>query len=122
MTLIQPDDTSLLWAVILAGVALSIWLEQTFSWAAKLSGPVLALCLAMALANTMARHSASTGPLSLAAQEKVCSSQMLRATPARITAHSSDVSSGWINVMRWSASVGATRQIHVGHQHAQYLS
>ena len=50
-TLIQPDDTWLLWAVILGGVALSIWLEQTYAWAAKLSGPVLALCIAMLLAN-----------------------------------------------------------------------
>lgn len=50
-SLIQPDDTWLLWAVILSGVALSIWLEQTYAWAAKLSGPVLALCIAMLLAN-----------------------------------------------------------------------
>lgn len=51
-TLIGPDQTWLLWTVILVGVALSIWLEQTFTWAAKLSGPVLALCIAMGLANT----------------------------------------------------------------------
>ena len=51
MSLIAPDQTWLLWTVILAGVALSIWLEQTFSWAAKVSGPVLALGLAMVLAN-----------------------------------------------------------------------
>jgi uncharacterized membrane protein len=50
-SLIQADDTWLLWAVILSGVALSIWLEQTYSWAAKVSGPVLALCIAMVLAN-----------------------------------------------------------------------
>jgi len=50
-TLIQPDQTWLLWAVILVGVALSIWLEQTYRWAARLSGPVLALCIAMLLAN-----------------------------------------------------------------------
>ncbi|MEX0978920.1 MAG: DUF819 family protein, partial [Pirellulales bacterium] len=50
-SLIKPDDAWLLWTVILAGVAASIWLEQTFTWAAKLSGPVLALCIAMALAN-----------------------------------------------------------------------
>jgi len=30
---------------------LSIWLEQTFKWAAKLSGPVLALLLGMVLSN-----------------------------------------------------------------------
>src|SRR5258708_5543360 len=50
--LIQPSDTWLLWTVILAGVALSVWLEQNYTWAAKLSGPVLALCIAMVLANT----------------------------------------------------------------------
>jgi uncharacterized membrane protein len=50
-TLIAPDDVWLLWAVIAAGVALSIWLEQTYAWAAKISGPVIALCLAMILAN-----------------------------------------------------------------------
>lgn len=49
-TLIQATDTWLLWAVILAGVALSIYLEQTYNWAAKISGPVLALCIAMLLA------------------------------------------------------------------------
>lgn len=48
-TLIKPDDTWLLWSVIVGGVAVSIWLEQTFSWAAKLSGPVLALVIAMVL-------------------------------------------------------------------------
>ncbi|MEX0677268.1 MAG: DUF819 family protein [Pirellulales bacterium] len=51
-TLIKPDDTWLLWTVIVVGVAASIWLEQTFAWAAKLSGPVLALCIAMVLANS----------------------------------------------------------------------
>jgi uncharacterized membrane protein len=50
-SLIKPDDTWLLWTVIVGGVAISIWLEQTFAWAAKLSGPVLALCIAMVLAN-----------------------------------------------------------------------
>ncbi len=50
-TLIQPDQTWLLWAVILGGVALSVWLEQTYRWAARLSGPVVALCIAMLLAN-----------------------------------------------------------------------
>jgi uncharacterized membrane protein len=50
-TLIASDDTWLLWTVILAGVALSIYLEQTYSWAAKLSGPVMALLMAMGLAN-----------------------------------------------------------------------
>jgi uncharacterized membrane protein len=50
-SLIKPDDVWFLWAVIVSGVALSIWLEQRFTWAAKISGPVLALCLAMILSN-----------------------------------------------------------------------
>src|SRR5688572_9807952 len=50
-SLISPDQTWLLWAVILAGVALSIWLEQNFTWAAKVSGPVVALVIAMLLSN-----------------------------------------------------------------------
>ncbi len=50
-TLIASDDVWMLWTVILCGVAASIWLEQTFTWAAKISGPVLALCIAMVLAN-----------------------------------------------------------------------
>ncbi|TWT90393.1 hypothetical protein Mal64_07820 [Pseudobythopirellula maris] len=51
-TLISPNDTWTLWAVIVAGTAASIWLEHTYKWAAKLSGPVLALVIAMALSNT----------------------------------------------------------------------
>jgi len=48
---IGPDDTFGLWAVILASVALSIHLERRYAWAAKLSGPVIALMLAMVLSN-----------------------------------------------------------------------
>src|SRR5262245_19386360 len=50
-SLISPDQTWLLWAIIFSGVAFSIWLEQTYSWAAKVSGPVVALCIAMGLSN-----------------------------------------------------------------------
>jgi uncharacterized membrane protein len=50
-SLIKPDQVWLLWAIIFSGVALSIWLEQTYSWAAKVSGPVVALCMAMGLSN-----------------------------------------------------------------------
>ncbi|MCI0535720.1 MAG: DUF819 family protein [Verrucomicrobiales bacterium] len=49
--LVKPDDTWLLWAVIIAGTGLSIWLEQTYRWAAKISGPVIALVTAMILSN-----------------------------------------------------------------------
>lgn len=51
-SLISPQDSWTLWAVIVSGTALAIWLEQTSRWAAKLSGPVLALLIAMVLSNT----------------------------------------------------------------------
>lgn len=51
-SLISPNDTWILWALIVSGTALAIWLEQTFQWAGRLSGPVLALLIAMALSNT----------------------------------------------------------------------
>lgn len=51
-SLISPDDTWTLWALIIAGTALAIWLEQNFRWASKLSGPVLALLIAMLFSNT----------------------------------------------------------------------
>ncbi len=51
-SLISPNDIWTLWALIVAGTALAIWLEQTYKWAAKLSGPVLALLIAMMLSNT----------------------------------------------------------------------
>ncbi len=49
--LLAADDTWTLWAITLVGVALSIYLEQTYRWAAKLSGPVLCLVTAMLLTN-----------------------------------------------------------------------
>jgi uncharacterized membrane protein len=49
--LIAPDNTWALWAVIIIGVASSIWLEQTYRWAAKVSGPLLALVIAIVLSN-----------------------------------------------------------------------
>ncbi|MHB8861578.1 MAG: DUF819 family protein [Pirellulaceae bacterium] len=48
---ISPDNTWALWAVILSGTMVAIWLEQSYRWAAKLSGPVLALVMAMLLSN-----------------------------------------------------------------------
>src|SRR5262245_52956258 len=50
-SLIKPDDNWSLWAIIIAGTGLSIWLEQAYRWAAKISGPVLALVTAMILSN-----------------------------------------------------------------------
>ncbi|MCW5559678.1 MAG: DUF819 family protein [Verrucomicrobiae bacterium] len=49
--LIPATDTASLWALIAAGTATAIWLEQTYRWAARLSAPVLALLIAMLLAN-----------------------------------------------------------------------
>ena len=49
--LISSDNTWALWATIVAGTATAIWLEQTFRWAAKLSGPFLALLMAMLLSS-----------------------------------------------------------------------
>jgi len=51
-SVISPDDSWTLWALIVSGTALAIWLEQTYKWAAQLSGPVLALLIAMGLSNT----------------------------------------------------------------------
>jgi len=58
-TLIRPDNAWLLWAVMLVGVALCIYLEQTRKWAAKISGPVLAIVSAMFLSNAALMPTAS---------------------------------------------------------------
>ncbi|MSU33590.1 MAG: DUF819 family protein [Pedosphaera sp.] len=50
--LIPATDHTSLWAIIAVGTAVAVWLEQTYRWAARLSGPVLALIIAIALANT----------------------------------------------------------------------
>lgn len=50
-TLVAPDDTWSLMVVLCAGVALSIWLEQKYNWASKVSGAIIALIFAMVLAN-----------------------------------------------------------------------
>jgi uncharacterized membrane protein len=50
-SLIPADDTWSLWAIMLVGVAVSIYLERTYRWAAKISGPVLGLLIAMTLSN-----------------------------------------------------------------------
>lgn len=50
-TLIQPDDTWGLLGVMCVSVALAIFLEQKYRWAARVSGSVLALVLAMVMAN-----------------------------------------------------------------------
>src|SRR5687767_13093558 len=52
MSLIAPDDHPAMWAIIAGGAWLAIWLEQRYRWAMRLSGPVIALLLAMILSNT----------------------------------------------------------------------
>lgn len=51
MSFISPDNTWVLWAIITGGAALSIYLEQKYDWAAKVSGAIIALVLAMVLSN-----------------------------------------------------------------------
>lgn len=48
---ISADNTWALWAVMVAVAWFSIWLEQKYSWANKLTGCVIALIIMMALAN-----------------------------------------------------------------------
>lgn len=50
-TLIGPDDTWGLLGVMCVSVAFSIILEQKYKWAARVSGSVIALILAMVMAN-----------------------------------------------------------------------
>ena len=50
-TAIAPDNTWGLLGVMCLGVALSIYLEQKYNWASKVSGAILALIMAMVLAN-----------------------------------------------------------------------
>ena len=50
-SLIASDNIWALWAIILGWAAISVWLDQTYKWASKLSVPILALCGAMVLSN-----------------------------------------------------------------------
>ena len=50
-TLIAADDTWGLLLVMCGAVALSIWLEQKYKWASKVSGAIIALIIAMLFAN-----------------------------------------------------------------------
>lgn len=50
-TLIAADDTWGLLGAMCISVALSIWLEQKYRWASKVSGAIIALILAMIMAN-----------------------------------------------------------------------
>lgn len=50
-SLISADNTWALWAVIVCWTAISIYLEQRYKWASKLSGAILALLGPLVLSN-----------------------------------------------------------------------
>ena len=50
-SLIAADDMWGLLVVMTMGVFFSIWLEQKYEWASKVSGAIIALIIAMVLAN-----------------------------------------------------------------------
>ena len=50
-TLIAPDNHWALLAVLFSCTGLSIWLEQKYKWASKVSGAIIALLAAMLLVN-----------------------------------------------------------------------
>ena len=50
-TFIKADDAWSLWAILIGWAAISIWLEQKYNWASKVSGAVIALLGALILAN-----------------------------------------------------------------------
>lgn len=50
-SLIAPDDTWTLLALLCGAVAFSIYLEQKYDWASKISGAIIALLIALAASN-----------------------------------------------------------------------
>lgn len=50
-SLISPENTWALWAILVGIAALSIYLEQTYAWASKVTGAIIGLVIAMALSN-----------------------------------------------------------------------
>ena len=50
-TLISPEDTWALWTVLALSAALSIYLEQKYAWASKITGCILATVFTLILAN-----------------------------------------------------------------------
>ena len=50
-SIISAENVWLLWAITIGLAALSIWLEQNYTWANKLSGPVIGLIAALILSN-----------------------------------------------------------------------
>ncbi len=50
-SLISADNSWALWAILVSIAAVSIYLEQTYKWASKVTGAIIGLILAMFLAN-----------------------------------------------------------------------
>lgn len=50
-SIISPDNSWALWSILVGIAALSIYLEQTYKWASKVTGAIIGLVLAMLLAN-----------------------------------------------------------------------
>ena len=50
-SLISPENTWALWAILVSIAAISIHLEQTYKWASKVTGAIIGLLIAMFLAN-----------------------------------------------------------------------
>lgn len=48
---INPDNTWVLWAILTGWAAISIYLEQKYKWAAKISGAIIALVGALIFSN-----------------------------------------------------------------------
>ena len=51
-TLVRPENTWVLMSVMLLAVAASIYLEQRYVWASRITGAVIALVIALVLVNT----------------------------------------------------------------------
>lgn len=51
VSLISPDNTWALLAILIGWAAVSIWMEQTYQWASKITGAIIGLIGAMLLAN-----------------------------------------------------------------------
>lgn len=50
-TFFSPENSWALWSILVCIAALSIYLEQTYKWASKITGAIIGLVIAMVLAN-----------------------------------------------------------------------
>lgn len=49
-SLISPENSWALWSILIGIAALSIYLEQNYKWASKVTGAIIGLVIAMVLA------------------------------------------------------------------------